>query len=80
MAELGILQRRGFLWLMLLLAILAVIGVLWLVSSMIEGRAADLELDMDAGGSAAEVSARGRDGHAAPATYGASSIRNGAEA
>jgi hypothetical protein len=62
MADLGMMQRREFMWLLALLGLLAVVGVLWLLSSMMEGRAADLELDMDAGGAGTEVSWMDRGG------------------
>ncbi|HEV2147477.1 MAG TPA: hypothetical protein VGR37_08740 [Longimicrobiaceae bacterium] len=64
MADLGMLQRRGFVWLALLLGILAVVAVLWMLSAMVDGSAADLEVDVDAGGSAAAVSVPERSGGA----------------
>lgn len=67
MADLGMLQRRGLLWLLVLLAVLVVVLVLWGITSTMEGRAADLELDMDAGGSAGEVTLLGGGGAGVPA-------------
>lgn len=49
MADLGVVQRRGLMWIWGILAVLLAAGVVWLATTIFEGRAADLEIDMDAG-------------------------------
>ena len=55
MADLGIVHRRGFLWIWWIAGILVLAGVVWLATTLFKGRAADLEIDMDAGEPATQV-------------------------
>lgn len=48
MADIEIVHRRGFVWLWWVAGILLLAVIVWLAVAFFEGRAADLEIDMDA--------------------------------